>query len=213
VVLPPSAQHARSSSHISVEAREDPVTYSLRKTLIMWDRTGQPGMLDIPWLDWEAMNTSPRELGLGVRRIISNPFWQSFDRFRHTNAYFNVSGRILRDFFPETPTGFRANDFGTDELLQIQNNAIVSSMTTAMISLVGRRLITTTHGYLGLAPAAVKAGDVVAIVYGCSFPVVLRPHGEMYQVIGESYIDGIMDGELTEAEEREKLPEVDFTFC
>jgi hypothetical protein len=99
-VLPHSAQHARSSSRISVEAREDPVAYSLRRTLIMWDRTGQPSMLDIPWLDWEAMDTSPRYLGLGIRRIISNPFWRSFDRFRHTNAYFNIFGRSLRDFFP-----------------------------------------------------------------------------------------------------------------
>ena len=74
-------------------------------------------------------------------------------------------------------------------------------------------MITTEKGFLGLAPEAVQKGDVVVIVYGCNFPVVLRRHGDMYRVIGESYVDGIMDGELMEATERGKHKELELTFC
>jgi hypothetical protein len=85
-------------------------------------------------------------------------------------------------------------------------------MARATLAFVGRRMVTTEGGYLGLSPEAVHKGDVIAI-YGCSFPVVLRKCGEFYLVIGESYIDGIMDGELMEAKERGEYSEAELTFC
>jgi hypothetical protein len=55
--------------------------------------------------------------------------------------------------------------------------------------------------FVGLIPQAAKVGDRVCIVYGCSVPVVMRknvqPGGTDYwQLIGDAYVDGIMDGEL-----------------
>jgi len=68
---------------------------------------------------------------------------------------------------------------------------------------------------IGLAPETTKKGDVVCIVYGCSVPLLLRryvndvhekcvgtqePEREVnakvhYEVIGEVYVNGYMDGE------------------
>jgi hypothetical protein len=54
---------------------------------------------------------------------------------------------------------------------------------------------------VGLGPSKTKEGDVIAILYGCSVPVILRPvRDEMkdqqdYEFIGEAYIHGKMDGE------------------
>ena len=43
----------------------------------------------------------------------------------------------------------------------------------------------------------VSPGDVVAINLGFDLPIVLRPTGKAhYQVVGEGYVHGIMDGEL-----------------
>jgi hypothetical protein len=42
-------------------------------------------------------------------------------------------------------------------------------MSLSVLTLFGRRLVTTTTGYLGLAAEAVRKGDIVAIFYGCSF--------------------------------------------
>lgn len=185
----------------------------------MWGHdASRPSMLEIPWIEWDIVQTThpdensippPSPFGYGMLKIVRNPFWNSFDRFRHTNAHFSIFGTSFREFFPEMPR----NNHAADEALEIFHVGISSSMITSVISLVGRRLITTTHGYLGLAPEAVQKGDLIAIVYGCNFPVVLRTCGEMYRLVGESYVDGIMDGELMEAKERGKYPEVDLIFC
>ncbi|KAM0263718.1 hypothetical protein ACHAQJ_001032 [Trichoderma viride] len=66
----------------------------------------------------------------------------------------------------------------------------------AMRLLAWRRLVTTDKGYLGLVPAATLAGDCIAVVPGCSIPLVLRREEEMFRVIGECYVHGIMLGEV-----------------
>jgi hypothetical protein len=53
---------------------------------------------------------------------------------------------------------------------------------------------------VGLVPRYAKSGDVLCIIYGCSVPVVLRKQwGEndhhYWQLIGEAYVHGHMDGE------------------
>lgn len=53
---------------------------------------------------------------------------------------------------------------------------------------------------VGLAPPKTKTQDVIAVLYGCSVPVILRPtidaHGnKCHQFIGEAFIYGKMDGE------------------
>ncbi|KAM3073427.1 hypothetical protein ACMFMG_004677 [Clarireedia jacksonii] len=83
----------------------------------------------------------------------------------------------------------------------------------AMHVLAWRRLIVTRDGYLGLAPAASKAGDVVAVVPGCDVPLVLRKEGERFRVLGEGYVHGIMSGELQEMLEKGTRKMVDITLC
>jgi heterokaryon incompatibility protein (HET) len=57
--------------------------------------------------------------------------------------------------------------------------------------------------FVGLIPQSAKVGDRICVLYGCSVPVVLRqkvqPDGRItWQLIGDAYVDGIMDGELIE---------------
>ncbi|KAL1597723.1 hypothetical protein SLS60_008209 [Paraconiothyrium brasiliense] len=58
-----------------------------------------------------------------------------------------------------------------------------------------RRLFDTTGGYLGLGPRYIQKGDSICILHGCQFPMVLRPLGESWEIVGEAYIHGLMDGE------------------
>ena len=59
----------------------------------------------------------------------------------------------------------------------------------------GRSFFTTDDGYIGLAPIATKPNDEVCILLGCRSPLVLRPCGDGYhKVVGDCYIDGLMDG-------------------
>ena len=57
-----------------------------------------------------------------------------------------------------------------------------------------RRLIKTSGGNLGLAPAKMRSGDIICIIMGCSLPVILRPSGGNFIVVGAVYISGISDG-------------------
>jgi hypothetical protein len=76
----------------------------------------------------------------------------------------------------------------------------------AVISLVDRALANTAKGHLPLVPSTAKQGDVFAIIT-CSFPVILRPTGDGYEYIGESYAHGFMDGEAFAGDEERKIKE------
>lgn len=55
-----------------------------------------------------------------------------------------------------------------------------------------RRVIVTQRGYFGLAPAVVKEGDSVGIMFGCTTPCVLRPLKEKhtFQYLGAVFVVG-----------------------
>ncbi|KAF2966693.1 hypothetical protein GQX73_g6888 [Xylaria multiplex] len=61
----------------------------------------------------------------------------------------------------------------------------------------GRKLLLTDNGYVGLGPGLMKEGDLVCLLSGLVMPIILRPAGEGYQVVGETYIHGIMFGEAS----------------
>ncbi|KAE9375141.1 HET-domain-containing protein [Stipitochalara longipes BDJ] len=84
-----------------------------------------------------------------------------------------------------------------------------SSYMSFMQQMYGRRAFRTENGYVGLGPAGMTTGDNVCIIFGAQVPYVLRPDGKgRYQLVGEAYIHGIMDGELIE----KRADEVDFTI-
>ncbi|KAF4457822.1 Heterokaryon incompatibility protein 6, OR allele [Fusarium austroafricanum] len=67
-----------------------------------------------------------------------------------------------------------------------------------------RRFMLTKRGYLGWAPDNAldeseenhtQIGDLVAIVFGCSTPLIIRPQGERFILVGEAYVQGFMNGE------------------
>ncbi|KAH8598609.1 heterokaryon incompatibility protein-domain-containing protein [Bisporella sp. PMI_857] len=61
----------------------------------------------------------------------------------------------------------------------------------------GKRIFVTSNGYLGLGSEYVEPGDVVVIILGAKMPFVLRKaEGQTFMLIGESYVHGIMDGEV-----------------
>jgi hypothetical protein len=62
----------------------------------------------------------------------------------------------------------------------------------------GRSLCITASGRLCLAPFETRVGDRVVILYGGKTPYVLRPAGDDFEFVGESYVHGLMKGEALE---------------
>ena len=70
----------------------------------------------------------------------------------------------------------------------------------------GRRFAVSSKGYFGWVPESMfhgddkqtRVGDLYCIIFGCSMPIVLRECGGYYQVIGEGYLQGFMEGKAVE---------------
>ncbi|PMD44817.1 putative heterokaryon incompatibility protein [Hyaloscypha variabilis F] len=66
-----------------------------------------------------------------------------------------------------------------------------------------RRFAITERGYMGMVPPYSKTGDEVFIIPGAQVPFLLRRRrrtdassGEKWELVGESYFHGMMDGEM-----------------
>jgi hypothetical protein len=57
-----------------------------------------------------------------------------------------------------------------------------------------QRFFKTCRGLFGLGTPDCCTGDTVAILYGYSMPVMLRPLENEYTFVGSAYVHGIMNG-------------------
>jgi hypothetical protein len=83
------------------------------------------------------------------------------------------------------------------------------TLTEKLAPVLGRRCCVTKHGYHGILPPLAQAGDQICIFSGAPNPFVLRSSevessaipqsNPTYQLVGVCYVDGIMMGELREA--------------
>jgi hypothetical protein len=143
--------------------------------------------LSIPWFDgsdlehavpdeWARQGWSTVYQTLGLYPHILT--------FRSKFKDFKIRGTFLRDFFPQKIGRCK---YSRDIEQQLHFFAMTNS---------GRNLVGTSNGFLGLAPANARQGDYVYILLGCNVPVILRlTGGGSFKVIGECYIQGLMDGE------------------
>jgi hypothetical protein len=92
----------------------------------------------------------------------------------------------------------------------VQNiNASIARATS------GRRFFITSKGYLGLGPVRTQPGDRVAILLGGSTPFMLHEHDTpeealqylvQWEMLGDCYVHGWMDGELVRDERTDEWP-------
>lgn len=60
-----------------------------------------------------------------------------------------------------------------------------------------RAFMLTTSGHPGIGPAMTQRGDKVVVLRGGSWPFILRPVNDgSYRIVGASYFQGMMDGEI-----------------
>ena len=63
----------------------------------------------------------------------------------------------------------------------------------------GVRLLSTAEGYIGWGHANAEIDDQIWLLSGSPVPIVLRPVGNSYVMVGDVYIYGVLDGKATEA--------------
>jgi Heterokaryon incompatibility protein (HET) len=80
----------------------------------------------------------------------------------------------------------------------------------------GRKFYISSFGHLGLGPRSVEKGDEIVILFGGHVPYLLRKDSNRYRLVGESFVDGLMEGAWEEAcKEVFDNPEVrrEFVIC
>ena len=106
--------------------------------------------------------------------------------------------------------------------VELRNFELRLLLSDIDIATHGRHFITTKKGYFGLAPKKTREGDLVVVLAGGDVPYIIRPVSRaeqartifgssvqsgtarrlfsrrFYQILGDSYVHGIMDGEISE---------------
>jgi hypothetical protein len=74
-------------------------------------------------------------------------------------------------------------------------------VSVASNKMSGRRFFITDCGRFGLGPSFLEDGDICGVLLGCRMPLVFRSMSTSghFKVLGPSYVDGGMDGELIDA--------------
>ena len=78
------------------------------------------------------------------------------------------------------------------------DEGVVAFRTAFTLTCHARCFFRTDSGYFGVGPHTLQAGDAVTIMYGSSLPLILRrstTHIGEFQLVGVSYVHGIMNGE------------------
>jgi hypothetical protein len=75
----------------------------------------------------------------------------------------------------------------------VEEKAQVATILSASLTMNKRTLFISDH-IVGLAPWDASPEDLVCVLPGCKFPVVLRKRERHYILVGEAYVDGYMHG-------------------
>ena len=105
----------------------------------------------------------------------------------------------------ETKRSFREVDAhtwsqdGPIPSVQLLSKSAQSYLRYISILMKNGKVFRTRKGYIGVGPENVQEGDQVCILRGLFIPIILRSvvGGEgRFEVIGETWVHGIMDGEF-----------------
>jgi hypothetical protein len=70
----------------------------------------------------------------------------------------------------------------------------------------------TTKGYIGSGSENTQPGDKVFLLSGCPVPVILRPDGDGWLLVGSCYVEGLSHGEGLELIKQEDLMVAELTI-
>jgi len=127
------------------------------------------------------------------------------DHFQQCYRHILVAEEMPKEFPSNRSADLRNPSFDWRLFLDTENLEMV---------LPDRRFITTSGGYMGLAPKQTQLDDQMYILEGCNVPVVLRRCQEgIYTLVGDCYIHGIMYGEAVIGVDGENVKMETLTLC
>ena len=102
-----------------------------------------------------------------------------------------VTGESILEAYKRT----RQADTAPNALTGQKKRLARPSDTSGVVFHMARRFVVSSRGYFCLVPREARLGDKIVVVKGGQVPLLLRPQQAEFQLIGECYVHGIMDGE------------------
>lgn len=215
-------RHVQPTATANPYGDDEAVAHALIHTIFAnptWGGSAGASLFRIPWIGQDPslyfnskgeLDFTPKDLevieqlklkgwgaALGKRFIYMEYFRRRLSQFRFGNKRF-------QDFFDTeiTQCNIPAQRFKLD-------------IATILGASLRRRLVTLSTGHFGAAPVTIRPGDAIYVVLGCSIPIVLRPEGEdgYFNVIGECYVDGLMNGEAMAGADQGEYDIRDIVLC
>ncbi|CZT18701.1 uncharacterized protein RCC_04545 [Ramularia collo-cygni] len=197
-----------NEGEIQPRGQQDALHVTRRKYTIVTDTVASIRKHKNMWPD--EVNVVETELWLALlagrinrKRPLQHHDWQRV--FRHWVGILEklerTEGRSPQSIFDQIDP----EDEGSD----VEEGDIVT-YDCALEGCYGRRFAITKHGRICWVPPYAETGDVVFIPLGAQTPFLVRAKSktddhDVYELVGESYIQGIMWGELMETEHPESV--------
>lgn len=187
-----------------------------RGKMINWLPTWMPNFMKpfptplAPWLEFFKHSAS-----LDTLPDVEFHLASLFMRALHFDVIVQVESRVLsralddvihdrakRPLFPPRPTMTSGSNDPRDELVSYKGlREILDMMDAKVWSSHQWSCFNTKLGFIGLSLKPVYPGHRVIVPFGSSTPVIVEAHKDdagqpVYTVVGDCYVDGIMDGEL-----------------
>ena len=77
-----------------------------------------------------------------------------------------------------------------------ESDYLIPTQRSLNAAIKDRRFFTTKKGFVGIGPDKIQKGDLVAVLFGADTPLILRPDGISFKLVGAAYVHGIMRGEM-----------------
>jgi hypothetical protein len=134
------------------------------------------------------------------------------DSYTKQSAFSKIF-RATQKHYQDCRVWWDTGNLGQDKRKLSKENweGFINVETTISANILCRRFFITSNGSIGIGPPGMRVGDEVWILCGGMVPYVLRRSEETFSLpdldivdqpchtlAGESYVDGIMDGEASE---------------
>jgi hypothetical protein len=191
--------------------------------ILLIDRLGMNADEQRVWNSWETVSRARSEVKYPTGEDILDAFWQTliagnmpdgYDASREQFKSWNNSTRLIFRHLPlEKLKGFYRKVIVSCHTM-LTGNILVFIIATIlrcnaetaeeveerkffrfkMAIGMNRRMIRTKTGFIGLAAQLAEKGDKICLFEGGRIPLILRSKGAYWQLIGDSYVHGIVQG-------------------
>ncbi|KAH8746879.1 heterokaryon incompatibility protein-domain-containing protein [Hyaloscypha finlandica] len=146
-----------------------------------------------------AVGIGPWEVMDIISRTMTGGRDASGNSAQHRSEYANDFVAFLREWHNcyDGPLPMLHEDIR--EVTSYSGTKYTQFVEVARIVCGRRTLFLTSHGHIGLGPETMSKGDVVCVLGGATMIHILRKTGDDFVLVGDCFIDGLMNGEAVTA--------------